>query len=68
MPAELLREGKLECVGCHDPHPSNPNYKYLRVSTGGGEKMEGFCNLCHSSKSGRQTAPADIFSSMDERK
>ncbi len=68
VPAELLREGKLECVGCHDPHPSNPNYKYLRVSTGGGAKMESFCNLCHASKSGRQASPSDIFSSMDERK
>jgi hypothetical protein len=31
---DLLRNGMLGCVGCHDPHPSNPNFKYLRVSTG----------------------------------
>ncbi|NOY86204.1 MAG: ribose 5-phosphate isomerase B [Deltaproteobacteria bacterium] len=23
----------LQCVGCHDPHPFNTNYRYLRVDT-----------------------------------
>ncbi len=68
MPAKLIRGGKLECVGCHDPHPSNPNYKYLRVATNGGSDMANFCNLCHSSKSGKSTSPEDTFDSMDERK
>lgn len=68
VPPQLIRDGKLECVGCHDPHPSNPNYKYLRVATSGGSDMTNFCNLCHSSKSGKSTAAADTFDSMDERK
>ena len=37
-PAELLRDGRFECIGCHDPHPSNPNYKYLRVDTAKGRR------------------------------
>lgn len=65
VPADLLRSGKLECVGCHDPHPSNPNHRYLRVDTKGGQELATFCSLCHSSKSGKR--PAAVFSSMDER-
>ena len=53
------------CVGCHDPHPSNANRKYLRVNTSGGN-MQKFCSLCHPSKSGKRTNPAEIFSSMGE--
>ena len=37
VPADLLRGGRFECVGCHDPHPSNPNHKYLRVDTAKGQ-------------------------------
>jgi predicted CXXCH cytochrome family protein len=68
VPSAALRDGKLECVGCHDPHPSNPNHRYLRIDTAGGAKMETFCSLCHSSKSGKQTPASEMFSSMDERK
>ncbi len=69
VPDMLLREGKLECVGCHDPHPSNPNYKYLRVDTARGAKMGEFCGMCHSSKVDPSSAKnMKIFSSMDERK
>lgn len=68
VPAELLRKGGLECVGCHDPHPSNPNFKYLRVATQKGAKMQMFCSLCHSSKSGIKVGADKIFNSMDERK
>jgi predicted CXXCH cytochrome family protein len=67
VPDELLRDGKLECVGCHDPHPSNTNYKYLRVSTSQGAAMGNFCNLCHSAKSGKESE-GGIFTSMDESK
>jgi predicted CXXCH cytochrome family protein len=62
VPSSLLRNGKLECIGCHDPHPSNPNKKYVRV----GGNMQDFCSLCHSSKSGKKISTAKIFSSMNE--
>ena len=48
VPAENLSlEGTLTCTSCHDPHPSNPNYKYLRVGTSEGRKMGAFCAYCH---------------------
>jgi|SRR5208337_4602289 len=66
---ELLRGGKFECVSCHDPHPSNTNYKYLRIDTANGSKMEAFCALCHPMKADPKTAAGKIhlFSSMDEQ-
>ena len=68
VPASLLRDGgKFECLGCHDPHPSNPNKKYLRVDTGkNGEKMDAFCAVCHSTKSDAVSAQLAVFDSMDE--
>lgn len=69
VPEVFLRDGKLECVGCHDPHPSNPNYKYLRVDTAKGAKMDEFCALCHRMKvDPRAVKDMKIFDSMDERK
>jgi len=69
VPAIFLRDGKLECVGCHDPHPSNPFYMYLRVDTSKGAKMAEFCALCHASKaSPKDVAAMKVFDSMDERK
>jgi predicted CXXCH cytochrome family protein len=68
VPGVFLRDGNLECVGCHDPHPSNTNYKYLRVDTNGGGNMQVFCAMCHGSKSETKPTPAGIFDSMDERK
>ena len=55
VPTELLRaDGRFECLSCHDPHPSNANYKYLRIETGPtGARMEAFCALCHPAKSGQ---------------
>ena len=68
VPAAFLREGKLECVGCHDPHPSNPFYKYLRVDTSKGAKMTDFCAMCHSSKADPNVVKnLKMFNSMDER-
>lgn len=67
VPDVFLREGKLECVGCHDPHPSNTNYKYLRVDTKGGSSIQGFCSMCHGSKSESKASEMQIFNSMDER-
>lgn len=68
VPDVFLREGNLECVGCHDPHPSNPNYKYLRVDTKKGAEMQAFCAMCHSSKADVAKRNLTIFNSMDERK
>ncbi|HEX7487998.1 MAG TPA: cytochrome c3 family protein [Anaeromyxobacteraceae bacterium] len=68
VPPELLRDGRFECIGCHDPHPSNPNYKYLRVDTKGGKEMDAFCAVCHSMKAEASAAQkVTFFTSMDER-
>ncbi len=37
-------------MGCHDPHPSNTYYKYLRVDSKAGKDIDAFCAACHSSK------------------
>ena len=69
VPGELLREGgRFECLGCHDPHPSNPYYKYLRVDTAKGSKMDAFCAVCHPIKADVATVneKAVLFTSMDE--
>jgi hypothetical protein len=70
VPPELLREGgRFECLGCHDPHPSNPNFKYLRVDTGAkGQNMDGFCGVCHPIKADAATVAtkAALFTSNDE--
>lgn len=52
VPPEALDEGaqkgKLTCMGCHDPHPSNSYYRYLSFDAGtGGAKMDEFCAKCH---------------------
>jgi len=69
VPRQLLRNGKFECVSCHDPHPSNPNYRYLRVATSKGGEMQNFCAVCHPMKADPSAASrqARIFDSMDER-
>ncbi len=68
VPPAFLRKGKLECVGCHDPHPSNPNYRYLRVDTKNGADMQKFCAVCHASKADVNVTNVKVFSSMDETK
>ncbi|ABS27151.1 cytochrome c3 family protein [Anaeromyxobacter sp. Fw109-5] len=69
VPADLLRNGRFECVGCHDPHPSNPNHKYLRVDTAKGQNMDAFCGVCHSVKADPSVVSkkAAVFTSMDQR-
>lgn len=53
VPADLLVKDRFACMSCHDPHPSNGNYKYLRSDVGAtGEKMDAFCATCHPSKAG----------------
>lgn len=69
VPAAFLREGRFECIGCHDPHPSNPNHKYLRIDTAKGAKMQDFCAMCHPMKADpRAVREMKMFDSMDERK
>jgi predicted CXXCH cytochrome family protein len=51
VPAELLRaDGTLGCGSCHNPHPSNPNYKYLQGSVPKAADLGKFCALCHKDK------------------
>jgi hypothetical protein len=70
VPPELLREGgRFECLGCHDPHPSNPNFKYLRVDTGNkGQNLDAFCGVCHPIKADAAAVAARpaLFTSSDE--
>ncbi len=69
VPSGLLENGRFECTACHDPHPSNPNYKYLRVDTNGGKDMQRFCVTCHGMKAEAQKSQGlEVFSSMDESK
>jgi predicted CXXCH cytochrome family protein len=69
VPAQLLRDGSFECISCHDPHPSNTNYKYLRVETANGAKMETFCAVCHPMKADPKASAEKVrmFTSMDEQ-
>jgi hypothetical protein len=67
VPSELLREGRFECVGCHDPHPSNPNYRYLRIAVTRSPVLSELCVVCHPRKADAAARPARLFSSMDER-
>ena len=45
--SNLTADGTFGCMSCHDPHPSNPNYKYLVVDTNSGKNMGKFCSYCH---------------------
>jgi hypothetical protein len=51
VPEAMLRKGMLTCVGCHDPHPSNQNYKYLSINTNNGKDLGVFCGACHPAQS-----------------
>ncbi len=67
VPETLLRDGHFECVSCHDPHPSNPNYRYLRVTASDkAPSMTVFCGICHPRKADPNATPKSLFSSMDE--
>lgn len=67
VPDALLRDGRFECVSCHDPHPSNPNYRYLRVPSRSRADLTQVCSLCHVRKADPNFVPPRLFSSMDER-
>ncbi len=70
VPAELVGDnGSFSCMGCHDPHPSNPYYKYLRVDTAKGAKMDNFCAACHPIKAddaAQAAGKSGFYTSMDE--
>ncbi len=66
VPDDLLRGGRFECVACHDPHPSNPNASYLRVSFGDKPSIGTFCGVCHPRQADPTARKPAIFSSMDE--
>jgi predicted CXXCH cytochrome family protein len=55
---DLLVDGRFECLSCHDPHPSNENFAYLRVPVKPHD-MNVFCAACHPSKTDQ--APAKII-------
>jgi predicted CXXCH cytochrome family protein len=50
VPADMLRNGRFECMSCHDPHPSNTNDKYLRGEKVSTKNIDAFCAACHASK------------------
>jgi DmsE family decaheme c-type cytochrome len=43
-----LREGKLECTSCHNPHGSQNNVRLLKTGT----SVTEFCATCHTDKRG----------------
>jgi hypothetical protein len=67
VPPELLRGGRFECIGCHDPHPSNPNYRYLRIAVARAPRLSELCGLCHPRKADPAAPIPALFTSMDER-
>ena len=73
VPQNMLKDGKLDCVSCHEPHPSNKNFMYLRVDTGkDGENIQKLCAACHSAKADftsvgiKKVSDIKIFSSMNQ--
>jgi hypothetical protein len=43
------QENEITCRSCHDPHPQNKNYKYLRWPADRGVNISKFCVVkCHS--------------------
>ncbi len=47
--ADLLRNGKVECVSCHDPHQGGTGQMFLRRYVAGetGNKGSALCLTCH---------------------
>jgi predicted CXXCH cytochrome family protein len=75
VPDNLLNKGRLDCISCHEPHPSNSNFMYLRVAVGQqGEQLQNFCSTCHSAKADLNAMGVEkgsqmkVFSAMDQSK
>lgn len=73
VPKNMLKDGKLDCVSCHEPHPSNTNFMYLRVDIGkDGSNVQKLCAACHSSKADfksvgiKKVEDIKIFSAMNQ--
>lgn len=66
VPPALLRDGRFECIGCHDPHPSNPNYRYLRIPVTRSPTLVELCEVCHPRTAPAGARAASLFTSMDE--
>jgi len=47
-------EEEITCLSCHNHHPSNTNYKYLRWPCNDGKDMAIFCRKCHPKQSKRR--------------
>ncbi|MBU1248954.1 MAG: cytochrome C [Proteobacteria bacterium] len=58
VPGELMWDGVFTCVSCHNPHPSNANYKYLIIDTADGASMGTFCAKCHPDQSDPESVAA----------
>jgi len=74
VPENLLKDGKLDCISCHEAHPSNNNFMYLRVKTDKGANIQNFCVTCHSAKGDMKAMGIEdaskikVFSAMDQEK
>jgi predicted CXXCH cytochrome family protein len=75
VPANMLSDGKLDCTSCHEAHPSNKNFMYLRVDVGAsGENIQNLCVTCHSAKGDleklgiKDAGSIKVFSAMDQEK
>lgn len=73
VPDGMLKDGRLDCVSCHEAHPSNKNFMYLRVDTGAeGEDIQKLCAACHDAKVDYESAGIQnltdikIFSAMQQ--
>jgi predicted CXXCH cytochrome family protein len=51
------QEEELTCMGCHDPHPSNTNYMYLRGPKVSAGNTQAFCIWCHPVQAGSASTP-----------
>lgn len=75
VPENMLKDGRLDCVSCHEAHPSNKNFMYLRVDTDeGGSNIQKLCAACHSAKVDfssvgvKSEKDIKIFSAMNQEK
>lgn len=74
VPESLLNNGRLDCISCHEAHPSNAHFMYLRVDTKRGKNIEHFCVVCHSAKGDlkamgfKNADDIQVFSAMDQSK
>jgi len=75
VPDNLLKNGMLDCISCHEAHPSNKSFMYLRVDTGAtGDNIQKLCAACHDSKVDydsigvKKLSDIKIFTAMDQEK